>query len=73
MTKYIKCPCCELNYITAEEKCCKICDPKMRGKLISDAVEAYEARREAKLQEYKAKKQSMEAFYAIRWNRSPRY
>lgn len=44
----------------------------MRGKLISDDEEAYEAQRQLKLQEYEAKKRSMEAFYAIRWNRSPR-
>ena len=72
MSNYVKCPCCELNYITAEENCCKVCDPKMRGKLASDAEESYEVQRELKLQEYEAKKRSMEAFYAIRWNRSPR-
>jgi len=72
MSKYVKCPCCDLNYITANEKHCKLCDPKMRGKLISDAEEAYEAQYEAKLKAYEAKKQAMKVFYAIRYNLSPK-
>ena len=72
MSKYVICPRCDLNYIQSGEKCCNVCDPKMRGKLASDAAEANEAYREAKLAEYEARKQSMEAFYAYRYNRSPR-
>ena len=49
MAQYIKCPCCELNYINPEEKHCKVCDPKMCGKLISDNEADYEEKRETKL------------------------
>lgn len=69
MTNYVKCPHCDLNYIQAHEKYCKACDPKMRGKLLSDAEEAYENYRQQKWEEHQARKQSMEAFYAYRYNR----
>lgn len=72
MSKYIKCPNCELNYILEHEKCCKVCDPKMHGKLISDAEQEYEAYRNAKLEENNIRKQSMETYYAYRYNRSPK-
>ena len=72
MAQYIKWPCCELNYINPAEKHCKVCDPKMCGKLISDNEADYEEKRETKLKAYQAKKESMEAFYSIRWNRCPK-
>lgn len=72
MTNYVKCPKCDLNYIQTNEKCCKVCDPKMRGKTITDIETNYETYRETKLKEYEARKHSMEAFYAYRWNRSPK-
>ena len=73
MSKYVICPHCELNYIPSGESCCKVCDPKMRGKLASDIADANEAYREMKLKEYEVNRQSMEAFYAYRYNRSPKY
>lgn len=33
MNKYIKCPCCELNFIRAEEKLCPICKQKATQKI----------------------------------------
>jgi hypothetical protein len=70
---YVKCPRCDLNYIQAGEKYCGACDPKRQDKLISTATEAYEARRYTKLNEYEARKQSMEAYYAYRFNRKPKF
>ena len=37
--KLVKCPRCELNYITEEEKYCKVCLREMKGEKPKDEVE----------------------------------
>ena len=69
--KYVKCPLCDLNYIKTGDTCCTICDPKMCGKLLADESLAYEAYRQTKREENQVHRKSMEAYYAIRYNRVP--
>lgn len=69
MTNYVKCPHCDLNYIQAHEKYCKACDPKMRCKFISDAAREDELQREAKWEQHNIRKQTMQDYYAYRYNR----
>ncbi len=71
MNGYVKCPKCELNYMLAGEKCCKVCNPDMRGKLVSDTVAEYETYKDQRLKEYSARKESMAVFYSLRYNRKP--
>lgn len=72
MTKYTKCPICDLNYITAGEQHCKLCDPKMAGQTLTDMEIQREQQRLAKLQAYTKRKQSMEDYKAIRYNQTPK-
>lgn len=37
--KLVKCPRCELNYITENEKYCKVCLREMKGESPKDEVE----------------------------------
>ena len=37
--KLVKCPRCELNYITENEKYCKVCLREMKGEAPKDEVE----------------------------------
>ena len=37
--KLVKCPRCELNYITENEKYCKVCLREMKGEMPKDEVE----------------------------------
>ncbi|GHV00745.1 hypothetical protein FACS1894211_08810 [Clostridia bacterium] len=69
---YVKCPVCDLNYMHSGERCCEVCDPKAQGRLISTAAQADDEYRYTKLQEYDARKRSMEAYRAYRWNRAQR-
>ena len=73
MANYIKCPQCELNYMLSSEKRCKVCDPKMQGKTLADYEVARDEYRQQKLEAYNSRKESMELFYAYRYNRSPSY
>lgn len=73
MADYIKCPQCELNYMLEKEKCCEVCDPKMKGKLISDVEAKFEAKRQEKLETYESRREIMALYYAYRYNKSPKY
>ena len=37
--KFVKCPRCELNYITESEKYCKVCLREMKGDSVQDEIE----------------------------------
>ena len=37
--KFVKCPRCELNYITESERYCKVCMREMKGDSVQDEVE----------------------------------
>lgn len=71
MMKYVKCPICELNYIEQGKKYCMACDPKIRGKLISDTEESNEEYRQQKWKQHAEYKKSMQEFYSIRYNCKP--
>jgi len=69
MGNYVKCPCCDLNYIRGDEKICVVCSPKMRGKLISDAVVSLDTFIQAQRKASNDRQESMAAFRAMRYNR----
>jgi len=66
---YVKCPCCDLNYMRAGEKCCGVCSPKMRGKSISDVVVGIDTFVQEQLKARSERQESMAAFRAVRYNR----
>ena len=37
--KFVKCPRCELNYITESERYCKVCLREMKGDSVQDEIE----------------------------------
>jgi len=68
MAQYIKCPVCELNYIQAGEKHCKLCSPDMMGKSLADMETEYDEIRQERWKEQKKRRESMDAFRAYRYN-----
>ena len=68
MAEFIKCPRCELNYILKHERVCKVCRPKLYGCLEKDPAFDHEAQLDEYWEAQKAKKESYEAFRAIRYN-----
>jgi len=73
MSKYVRCPICELNYVKDGEKCCSDCALRLRGKpTIADDEVAYENYRQTKMDENQVKRRAMEDFFSYRFNRAPR-
>lgn len=68
MAQYVKCPKCELNYIKDNEQYCMACNPKMRGKSITEIEEENEKFRQTRLEAYERNRKSMQDFRAYRYN-----
>ena len=39
MSKYKKCPRCEVNYILNDEEYCEICQLEMKGKVLQEEID----------------------------------
>ena len=56
----------------ASDSCCPTCSPKMRGKTITETVVAYDECVQLKMEAREKHRQSMEDYYARRFNRVPK-
>ena len=68
MDKFVKCPRCELNYMTVGETCCKVCKLVIKGCSERDHEAEYEAWIEAHWKAKQAQKEAYEAYRAVRYN-----
>ena len=69
MANYVKCPQCELNYILADEKICKVCKPEMQGRTLADIEVANDDYRYERMKEREKQMKALESFRAYRFNR----